>query len=111
MAAPVLAALPGAIDLVGRLTLPQVAALLSRAALFIGNDSGLMHLAAAAGAPTLGLFGPTPADEYGPCGPRARVVLADQHDYPPGADDLTRFPFMENLPVERALAAAKELLA
>lgn len=110
MAAPVLAALPEATELMGRLTLPQVAALLSRAALFVGNDSGLMHLSAAAGAPTLGLFGPTPADEYGPAGPRARAVLADQHDHPPGADDLTRFPFMENLPVERALAAALDLL-
>jgi heptosyltransferase III len=35
-----------------------------------------MHLAAAAGAPTLGLFGPTPAAEYAPAGPRAVVVLS-----------------------------------
>src|SRR5690242_4544078 len=53
MAAPLLAALPDAIDLVGRLSLPEVAACLARCALFIGNDSGLMHLAAAAGTPTL----------------------------------------------------------
>ncbi len=61
MAAPVLAALPGAIDLAGRLTLPEAAACLRAARCSSGNDSGLMHLAAAAGAPTLGLFGPTPA--------------------------------------------------
>ena len=61
MAELLLAALPDAIDLVGRLSLPEVAACLARCALFVGNDSGLMHLAAAAGAPTLGLFGPTPA--------------------------------------------------
>jgi ADP-heptose:LPS heptosyltransferase len=77
MAAPVLAALPGALDLVGALMLPEAAAVLARSALFVGNDSGLMHLAAAAGAPTLGLFGPTPASEYGPVGRRARAVLAD----------------------------------
>lgn len=73
LAAPLLAALPGAIDLAGRLDLPQAAACLARAALFVGNDSGLMHLAAASGAPTLGLFGPTP-DEYAPAGPRAAAA-------------------------------------
>lgn len=76
MAAPLLQALPDAIDLVGRLSLPEVAACLRRATLFVGNDSGLMHLAAAAGAPTLGLFGPTNAGEYGPAGRSARAVVA-----------------------------------
>jgi ADP-heptose:LPS heptosyltransferase len=42
--------------------------------LFIGNDSGAMHLAAAAGAPTIGLFGPSDDRLYAPWGPRARVV-------------------------------------
>ena len=74
MARPVLEGLPGAIDLVGRLSLPEIAAFLSRAALFVGNDSGLMHLAAAAGAPTLGLFGPTNAGEYAPAGRCVGVV-------------------------------------
>jgi len=78
MAAPLVAALPGAIDLCGRLSLPEVAACFARAALYVGNDSGLMHLAAAAGTPTLGLFGPTRAAEYGPSGPRAAAVLS--HD-------------------------------
>ena len=48
LAAPVLAALPDAIDLTGRLSLAEASACLSRCALFVGNDSGLMHLAAAA---------------------------------------------------------------
>jgi ADP-heptose:LPS heptosyltransferase len=110
LAAPVLAGLPGARDLVGRLSLPQAAALLSHATLYIGNDSGLMHLAAAAGAPTLGLFGPTNADEYAPSGPHARVAMADPHENPPEASELDRLPRMENLPVERALSAAIALL-
>lgn len=76
MAAPLLALLPGSIDLVGKLSLPEAAACLARAALYVGNDSGLMHLAAATGAPTLGLFGPTPAAEYAPAGPRAATVAA-----------------------------------
>jgi ADP-heptose:LPS heptosyltransferase len=97
MAAPVLAALPGAIDLVGALTLPEAAACFRRCALFIGNDSGLMHLSAAAGAATLGLFGPTPAAEYAPAGRRAAAVTAG------GAS-------MSDLPVADALAAALALL-
>jgi ADP-heptose:LPS heptosyltransferase len=101
MATPVLTALPQALDLVGKLDLPEVAAVLARAAIFIGNDSGLMHLTAAAGAPTLGLFGPTPSDEYGPAGPKAQAVLADG---PPGQGA------MEDLPVARVLQAAKALI-
>ncbi len=76
MAAPVLAALPDAVDLTGRLSLPEASACLSRCALFVGNDSGLMHLAAAAGTPTLGLFGPTSAVEYAPAGRHAAVAMA-----------------------------------
>ena len=80
MAAPLLDLLPEAIDLVGTLSLPEAAACLDRAALFVGNDSGLTHLAAAAGTPTIGLFGPTPAAEYAPIGRyAASVVAADGH--------------------------------
>lgn len=97
LAAPLLAALPGAIDLTGQLELAQAAACLARCALFVGNDSGLMHLAAAAGAPTLGLFGPTPAAEYAPSGPRAAAVLSDSDR-------------MADLGVDRAFAAAIRLI-
>ncbi len=97
MAAPVLAGLPGAIDLTGRLTLPEAAAVLKGAALFVGNDSGLMHLAAAAGAPTLGLFGPTPVAEYAPAGRRTATAIAGGGD-------------MANLRVDDALAAAAGLI-
>jgi len=75
MAAPLLHALPASVDLVGKLSLPEVAACLERAVLFIGNDSGLMHLAAAAGTATIGLFGPTDAATYAPAGPNAVAVL------------------------------------
>jgi ADP-heptose:LPS heptosyltransferase len=80
MAAPLLAALPGAIDLVGAVSLPEAAAVLQQAALFIGNDSGLMHLAAAAGAPTIGLFGPTDAATYRPAGRCTTAVVAASMD-------------------------------
>ncbi len=97
-AAPLLHYLPDAIDLTGQLSIPEAAACLARAALFVGNDSGLMHLAAAAGAPTLGLFGPTDATEYAPSGRRAAVTVAATGQ-------------MQDLTVAQALAAALALLA
>ncbi len=101
MAAPVLAALPDAIDLRGVLALPEIAACFRRVSLFVGNDSGLMHLAAAAGAPTLGLFGPSRVDEYGPAGRRTRAAVAPG---PAGAAPIA------DLTVDAAVRAAEALL-
>ncbi|HVZ09549.1 glycosyltransferase family 9 protein [Rhodopila sp.] len=98
MAAPLRALLPESIDLTARLSLPEVSACLARASLFVGNDSGLMHMAAAAGAPTVGLFGPTDAMIYGPAGPRAAAVVA-----PDGT--------MAGLSVAQVVHAAEALLA
>jgi ADP-heptose:LPS heptosyltransferase len=91
-----------AVDLVGRLELPVVAAVLARSAIFIGNDSGLMHLAAATGTRTLGLFGPSRSAEYAPAGRRAAFVDA------PEAPALDSMP---GLTVAAALAGAQALLA
>lgn len=49
------------------------AALAARAALFVGADTGPTHLAAAAGVPTVALFGPTDPGRFGPIGPNALV--------------------------------------
>ncbi len=103
MAAPVLAALGDrAVDLVGRISLPEAAAVLARAALFTGNDSGLMHLSAATGTPTLGLFGPSRVEEYAPTGRRTATAIA------PGSPALDS---MAGLTLDQALAAAETLLA
>jgi len=64
----------------------QLGALLSRAGLFVGNDSGVTHLAAAAGAPTVALFGPTDPAQWAPVGPAVVVVRADAIDALPVAD-------------------------
>ena len=78
-AAPALAA-AGArgIDCVGKGDILASAAAIDRADLFVGNDSGLMHVAAAAGRPTLGLFGPTEWWLYGPWGPKTRTVASNE---------------------------------
>jgi heptosyltransferase-2 len=50
---------PQILDLAGATTLPVLAGVLSLASVCVSNDSGAMHLAAAAGAPTVAIFGPT----------------------------------------------------
>ena len=47
------------LNLVGKTTLPQLADVIRRADIFIGADSGVMHIAAATGAPVLSIFGPS----------------------------------------------------
>ena len=113
-AAPLLAALP-TVDLVGRIDLATAAACLARAALYIGNDSGLMHTAAAAGTPTLGLFGPSREAHYAPWGPRAASVRTDL-DYDailatPGYDYRSSASHMGSLSVAKVEQAAAALLA
>jgi heptosyltransferase I len=51
-------------------SLTEVAALARRAKLFIGSDTGPLHLAAAVGTPCVGLYGPWPAEVHGPLGPQ-----------------------------------------
>jgi lipopolysaccharide heptosyltransferase II len=65
---------PGVMDLCGRLSLTGCGALLQRAMLYVGNDTGVMHLAAAVRTPVLGLFGPTDPAIYGPFGTRHRTI-------------------------------------
>ncbi len=62
------------VSLVGKLTIRETAALLKKASLFVGNDSGIMHLAAAAGAPLVAIFGPQSPVKFGPWSKRAKVI-------------------------------------
>lgn len=58
-------------------SLLTTAAIIHRCNLFISNDSGLMHVAAAVGVPTIGLFGPTDEALTGPRGPKGFIVRAE----------------------------------
>lgn len=102
------------IDLAGKVELLATYACLKRARLFIGNDSGLMHMAAAAGVPTLGLFGPSDDRLYGPWGNKTRVVrgirtLDQIREVDPQLSQA--LCHMMDLPVDWVTAAAKDLLA
>ena len=62
------------IDLMGKEDLTTISSCLSRCQLFVGNDSGLMHLAAASNTPTLGIFGPSPPEVYAPWGKKTETI-------------------------------------
>jgi heptosyltransferase-2 len=67
---------PSTVDLVGAAGIRVTMALLRRVALFVGNDSGIMHLAAAAGIPLVALFGPQSPVKFGPWSDKARVIYS-----------------------------------
>jgi heptosyltransferase-2 len=62
------------VDLTGQTTIAELPGVLSRCHLFIGNDSGLMHVAAAVGIPVVGIFGPTDPLGTAPMTPRRTIV-------------------------------------
>ncbi|MBD3181621.1 hypothetical protein GF312_04960 [Candidatus Poribacteria bacterium] len=60
--------------LAGKTTLNQTAAVMERCNLFISNDSGPMHIAAASGTKVIGIFGPTDSKIHGPYGESCYTV-------------------------------------
>ena len=66
IAAAIKALQPAVVDLTGRTSLAEAAALMKGSRLVISNDSGLMHVAAAVGVPLIAIFGPTPPEELKP---------------------------------------------
>jgi lipopolysaccharide heptosyltransferase III len=113
-AEPLLAAIPRhrQVDLVGQVDLLTAVAVLRRCAMFIGNDTGLMHMAAAAGTPTLGLFGPSPSSQYAPWGEFTALVRSEDPPeamFGPGFDHRTTDTLMDGLSVDAAEAGARRL--
>ena len=113
----VLAALPAErrIDANAGQALPAAYACLRRCDFFIGNDSGLMHMAAAAGTPALGLFGPSREEHYGPWGAKSGYIRTDnsfeQITNHPDYDFRRADSWMLDLSIEKAENAAKQLFA
>ena len=113
---PVLRAVPRdrRIDLVGKVDLLTAAACLSRCRVYVGNDSGLMHMAAAVGVPTLGLFGPSRTEVYAPWGAHARALRTPESFEElvggPNYDRHTVGSLMTGLDVETVLEGVNDLL-
>lgn len=95
---------PACVNLCGRTSLPEAAALLRQAARVITTDTGLMHLAAAVNRNVTAVFGPTHPQRK--CPPRARWVWADAHRYDAAYEVRGRVPvgrFFQSLSAQDVL--------
>jgi len=92
------------------LDLLTAGAVMERATLVIGNDNALTHIAAALGAPTLTLFGPTDERVRAPYGPRARTLRGRALDELGAAPYLDAGAPMEDVSIDAVESAAIELL-
>lgn len=94
------------INLAGRTTLNQAAAVLRGARAVITTDCGLMHLAGAVGVPTLALFGPT--HPLRKCPPGARALWTDETTYDPAYETFGKVPsgrWFERMTPDQIMAA------
>ncbi len=109
--------------LVGRTTLYEAGALLARSDLFIGNDGGLMNLAATMGTPTVAIFGPTNAQAWQPFGMASgqSIIVQAEADLPcrpclyRGKELGKRYgcaprPCLTQISAEQVIAAANQML-
>jgi heptosyltransferase II len=102
-----------AVDLTGQTTLAQAMALIERCNVFVTNDSGLMHVAAALDTPTVAIFGSTDAVATGPHSQRSFIVRS-QIDCSPCLETHCpkgHFQCMEMIGVEDILQAVHQQLA
>lgn len=111
---------PQAVDLAGKVSFPGSAALMQRAALFVGSDSGPMHVAAAVGARVVAVFGPgaprktapyLPRERYRvvyaalPCSPCRQAFWEECQPFSSGKP-----PCLEGISVDAVLSACLDLL-
>jgi heptosyltransferase-1 len=100
------------VDLSGKLTLVQLAYLFKKADLFIGNDSGPMHIASACGTKVIGLYGPTDPESFGPYGDNC-VTLRMEDKCKPCSQDECKFKdyrCVDCISVEDVMNVVSEML-
>jgi ADP-heptose:LPS heptosyltransferase len=97
-------------NLVGKTSLKELCYLLKEASLFVGVDSGVMHLASSFNIPVVGIFGPTDPFYVGPQNRRSRVVREKMECSPCHLKGCEERLCMKNLDVQRVLEACEELL-
>jgi ADP-heptose:LPS heptosyltransferase len=112
--------IPGVVSLVGQLSLPETIALIAQADLFVGLDSGLLHIAASVGTPAVGLWGPTAhrflyAESESRYSVTSRVECQGCHHRMPRLHWQTGCPYdakcMKAIPVDEVLQACRAALA
>jgi ADP-heptose:LPS heptosyltransferase len=97
-------------NLAGKTNLKELCYLLKESSLFVGVDSGIMHLASSLDIPVVGIFGPTDPFYVGPQNRRSRVVREEMECSPCYSKGCDERPCMKNLEVQRVLEACEELL-
>lgn len=93
-------------NLVGKTSIGELVTLLSRSLLFVGIDSSGLHIAAAVGCPTVGIFGPSAPASWAPRGEQHKVVQPDEPCVPcrnKGCEDTEVSQCLQRLPVENIL--------
>lgn len=94
-------------NLTGALSLGEIGALCEVADLYVGNDTGPTHIAAAMGCPTLAIYGPTDPTESRPFGNSRKIRIVQAK---PEAGARSNFSWEGGATVDEVLAAADELL-
>jgi heptosyltransferase-1 len=88
----------------------QLLALMRRTDLFVGGDSGPLHLAAALGVPATALFGPTDPARNGPWGPGTKIVLRDPSSSTSYKRGTQTDAGLAKITVEQVVAAMEQLI-
>lgn len=95
------------------LDIEDLAAFLSSCACYVGNDSGVTHLAAAVGTPTVALFGPTDPTVWGPRGAKVKVIYSHQLCSPCNREKATACQprvCLESITVQQVISTIEEVL-
>lgn len=102
-----------AYNLGGALSLGELMAIFYMSSLFLGNDSGPMHLAAAMGTPVVGLFGPVDERRWGPLSHNSMILRGKKvcEDCRKKRKDCHDFPCITSLKPDKVKRAISELLA
>ncbi len=96
------------------LSLPEITALIARARLFVGNDSGIAHIAAAVKAPSVVIFGSSNRAHWRPWATAAAEIVYEEMECQPChgyfCEKFEQPECIKRVPVERALAAVERVL-
>lgn len=105
------AAAPSASTLAPKTSLRQLAELIRKSVLFVGSDTGPMHLSVAVGTPTIGMIGPMPSERVGPMAPNHIAIQRERLNSDRMSDRKSNTGPMLSITTEDVCAACDQLLS